>query len=313
MLEEQLFEHLTFVYGDEQGQTVAEELLGMLQQFKDRYPRLRERGDGGFTEKDAILIAYADMIQTRLDQRPLDNLRLFLKRHVAGKINTVHILPFYPYSSDDGFSIIDYKVVNPDLGTWTDVSRIGRRFRLMFDAVINHISSESEWFQAFLADDPDYQEYFTVVEPDTNLSHVFRPRALPLLTPVETAAGLKHVWTTFSADQVDLNYANPNVLLDVIEVLLFYIAQGADLIRLDAIAFMWKEIGTSSIHLPQNPPPHSNDAYCLGHGGTPCRPYHRNQRAPRRKYLLFWRRQQRGPNGLQLHFAASDITCLPYG
>jgi sucrose phosphorylase len=251
MLEEQILEHLTFVYGNEQGQTVAPELLGKLQQFKTQHPQLRRKGDGRFTENDTILITYGDMVQTRLNQRPLDTLRLFLRHHVAGKINTVHILPFYPYSSDDGFSIINYKAVNPDLGTWDDVSRIGRRFRLMFDAVINHISSESDWFQAFLADDPHYLDYFTVVDPGTNLSHVFRPRALPLLTPVETAAGLKHVWTTFSADQIDLNYANPNVLLDVIDVLLFYISQGASLIRLDAIAFMWKEIGTSSIHLPQ--------------------------------------------------------------
>jgi sucrose phosphorylase len=251
MLEEQILEHLTFVYGSEQGQAVAQELLGKLQQFKTQHPQLRRKGDGRFTENDTILITYGDMVQTRLNQRPLDTLRLFLRHHVAGKINTVHILPFYPYSSDDGFSVINYKVVNPDLGTWDDVSRIGRRFRLMFDAVINHISSESDWFQAFLADDPHYHDYFTIVDPGTNLSHVFRPRALPLLTPVETAAGLKHVWTTFSADQIDLNYANPNVLLDVIDVLLFYISQGASLIRLDAIAFMWKEIGTSSIHLPQ--------------------------------------------------------------
>ena len=251
MLEEQLFEHLKFVYGEEKGQAVGEELWGMLQQFKAQHPQLRQKGDGRFSEIDTILITYGDMVQTRLNQRPLDTLRLFLKHHVAGRINTIHILPFYPYSSDDGFSVLDYKAVNPDLGTWADVKRLGHHFRLMFDAVINHISSESEWFQSFLADDPAYRNYFTVVEPDTDLSHVFRPRALPLLTPVETAAGLKHVWTTFSADQIDLNYANPDVLLDVIDVLLFYVTQGADLIRLDAIAFMWKEIGTSSIHLPQ--------------------------------------------------------------
>lgn len=251
MLEEQLFEHLKFIYGEEEGQNVAEELWPILQQFKEQHPHLRQKGDGRFSQKDTILITYGDMVQTRLNQRPLETLRLFLKHHIGGKINTVHILPFYPYSSDDGFSVIDYKAVDPALGTWDDISGIGRRFRLMFDAVINHISSESEWFQAFVADETPYREYFTIVEPQTDLSHVFRPRALPLLTAVETAAGVKHVWTTFSADQIDLNYANPNVLLDVIDVLLFYVSQGADLIRLDAIAFMWKEIGTSSIHLPQ--------------------------------------------------------------
>lgn len=250
MLEEQLLEQLIFVYGEEQGQLATEALLGLLQQFKTEHPKLRQKGDGRLSEKDAILITYGDIVKDRISH-PLYTLATFLKRHLAHKINTVHILPFYPYSSDDGFSIIDYKAVNPALGQWGDIKRLSQNFRLMFDAVINHISSQSDWFQAFLADEPPYRNYFIAVDPHTNLSAVFRPRALPLLTPVETAVGLKHIWTTFSADQIDLNYANPSVLLDVIDTLLFYIAQGADLIRLDAIAFMWKEVGTTSIHLPQ--------------------------------------------------------------
>jgi glucosylglycerate phosphorylase len=96
-----------------------------------------------------------------------------------------------------------------------------------------------------------YRDYFTVVEGGADLTAVFRPRALPLLTRVETAVGPKHVWTTFSPDQIDLNYRNPDVLLEVLETLLFYVSQGAEFIRLDAIAFMWKEIGTRCLHLPQ--------------------------------------------------------------
>jgi sucrose phosphorylase len=71
------------------------------------------------------------------------------------------------------------------------------------------------------------------------------------MTPVETVQGSRHVWTTFSDDQIDLNYANPNVLLEIIDILLFYLERGAEVIRLDAIAYLWKEIGTSCIHLPQ--------------------------------------------------------------
>ena len=250
MLEEHLLEHLTFVYGQEQGQVVAEALLGIIKQFQIQQPHLRQKGDGRFSEKDTILITYGDMVQDRL-YHPLYTLSTFLHRHLSQKINTVHILPFYPYSSDDGFSVKDYQAVNPELGSWDDISHIGQHFRLMFDAVINHISSESDWFQAFLQDDPHYSDYFITVDPKVDLSAVFRPRALPILTPFATAVGRKHVWTTFSADQIDLNFATPNVLLDVINTLLFYVTQGAELIRLDAIAFMWKEIGTSSIHLPQ--------------------------------------------------------------
>ena len=86
----------------------------------------------------------------------------------------------------------------------------------------------------------------------TDLSAVVRPRTTPLLTEfIDDEGGIRHVWTTFSADQVDLNYANYKVLLRVLDVLLLYIEKGASLIRLDAIAFIWKEIGTSCVHLPQ--------------------------------------------------------------
>ncbi len=102
-----------------------------------------------------------------------------------------------------------------------------------------------------MQDDPAYRDYFITVDPAVDLSAVFRPRALPLLTEVQTAAGPRHVWTTFSSDQIDLNFANPEVMLAMVDVLLDYVAQGADLIRLDAIAFMWKEFGTNCLHRPQ--------------------------------------------------------------
>ncbi|HEC23044.1 MAG TPA: sugar phosphorylase, partial [Chloroflexi bacterium] len=124
-------------------------------------------------------------------------------------------------------------------------------FKLMVDAVLNHVSTQSEWFQGFLRGDEKYREYFITVDPSTDLSMVVRPRDLPLLTPVETSWGTQYVWTTFSRDQIDLNYHNPDVLLEMIDILLFYIEQGADIIRLDAIAYLWKEIGTTCIHLPQ--------------------------------------------------------------
>ena len=227
----------------------AARLAARLKAFQQSYKPAAVR-ESRFEEKDTVLITYADMVRTAGDS-PLTALTDFLRSTVAGLINTVHLLPFYPYSSDDGFSVIDYKAVDPENGSWGDVRRLGDHFRLMFDAVVNHISAESEWFRRFRAGDPAYADYFTVVDPQTDLSAVFRPRALPLLTPVETAGGRQHVWTTFSDDQIDLNYANPDTLLAVMDTLLFYVAQGAEYIRLDAIAFIWKKIGTSCIHLPQ--------------------------------------------------------------
>ncbi|MFQ5400266.1 MAG: sugar phosphorylase [Anaerolineae bacterium] len=249
-MDEAIYNHLAFLYGDGQAPKIYQRLDIILSRFRRRHPHLGDPPATRVTERDAVLITYGDMVRSE-EAPPLRSLSEFLTKYAAGVVSTVHLLPFYPYSSDDGFSVVDYKAVNPELGSWADVSAIGRRFRLMFDAVINHISAKSVWFRGFLRDEAQYRNYFLVVEPGTDLSQVFRPRALPLLTPVTTAAGEKLVWTTFSSDQIDLNYACPDVLLSIIETLLFYVNKGAEFIRLDAIAYLWKEIGTPCIHLPQ--------------------------------------------------------------
>lgn len=201
------------------------------------------------SEQDAMLIVYGDHVK-RAGEAPLATLAQVLQT-LDFPVSAVHILPFYPYSSDDGFSVIDYYAVDPALGTWEDIRHLSKSYRLMFDAVVNHISSESAWFQAFLQGKAPYTDYFITADPNADLSLVTRPRTLPLLSPYETQTGLKHLWTTFSADQIDLNFSNPSLLLEIIKLLLFYVDEGAQFIRLDAIAFLWKEIGTSCIHLPQ--------------------------------------------------------------
>jgi len=251
LLEKKLFEHLAFLYGEEQAPALTEHFLGSLNKFRAQYAQLSTSLPGeSVSERDVILITYGDMVQ-QSGEAPLRTLNTFLKKYLGDVVSTVHILPFYPYSSDDGFSVIDYRRVNPDIGSWADVANLRENFRLMFDAVVNHTSAQSAAFQGFLKGDPKYQDFFTVVDPDTDLTRVFRPRATPVLTPFETAAGQKHVWTTFSADQVDLNFANPEVLLEVIDILLFYAAHGAEFIRLDAVTYVWKEIGTTCINLPR--------------------------------------------------------------
>jgi len=203
------------------------------------------------SQRDVVLISYGDSIR-QADQHPMDTLASFLRTHVGDIVNTVHLLPFYPYSSDDGFSVMDYHQVDPALGKWESIAELATDYRLMFDAVINHISRESDWFKGYLADDPKYDNFFILCPPSQDLSAVVRPRALPLLTEFQSDAGRSlHVWTTFSADQVDLNYKNYKVLVAVIEILLFYLSRGARLIRLDAIAFLWKQPGTPCIHLPE--------------------------------------------------------------
>lgn len=243
--------HLVFLYGQERGLRCYAELERLLAEFRQRNPAARQPAPARqFSQADSILITYGDQV-SEPGTPPLQSLAQFLRQRVKGAITGVHLLPFFPYSSDDGFSVIDYTRVDPALGSWEDVAGLSTDFSLMFDAVINHVSSQSEWFQHFLQDDPDYADYFIVVEPGTDLSQVTRPRALPLLTAFQTPSGEKLVWTTFSADQLDLNYANPEVLLRVLGILLGYVERGASLIRLDAIAYLWKTIGTSCIHLEQ--------------------------------------------------------------
>ncbi len=244
-----LHAHLRFLYGEKRAATLLPIVRARIEAFRREHPFPPPPAER-LTARDAVLITYGDQFQ-EAERPPLQTLTRFLSRRLEGLVSGVHLLPFFPYSSDDGFSVIDYTQVNPAFGNWEDLRPLRARFRLMFDAVINHISVQSAWFQGFLRDEAPWRDFFITVEPDTDLSRVVRPRTSPLLTPFETTAGRKWVWTTFSADQVDLNYANPEVLLAISDVLLFYAAQGADIIRLDAIAYLWKEIGTSCIHLPQ--------------------------------------------------------------
>jgi len=250
---ERILEKLTFLYGTQRGSACYQRLRQRLDDFHAHYPQFAQQPvdpTNRLTGRDVVLITYGDSLRDPAAV-PLKVLHEFLTRHLADTISAVHVLPFYPYSSDDGFSVIDYMAVNPDLGDWADIDRLGKDFGLMFDAVINHMSAHSAWFQGFLAGDPQYQDFFITADPSADLSAVVRPRTLPLLTAFETASGTRHVWTTFSSDQVDLNFANPEVLLRIVDVLLFYVAHGASLIRLDAIAYLWKIVGTSCIHLPQ--------------------------------------------------------------
>jgi len=240
--------HLASLYDEDLSVALAAQIENLVDQYRQLIPE--KNTESCFTERDAILITYGDMVR-EAGIPPLDTLNDFLSVYAKGIFSGVHILPFFPFSSDDGFSVIDFKHVNPALGKWNHLEPISHHFKLMVDLVVNHVSAKSRWFQGFLEGDPQFEEFFITVEDGEDLRKVVRPRALPLLTEVETSAGQRKVWTTFSEDQVDLNYKNPKVLLAVLDVLLFYVQMGADMIRLDAVAYVWKEIGTPCIHLPQ--------------------------------------------------------------
>ena len=238
---------LTILYGAARAAQVAPRLLALVERYRGRIPSPVE---ASLSERDIFLISYADQLRSA-GQPPLNTLTEFCETHLRGVVNGIHILPFYPWSSDDGFSVKNYRAVDPALGDWSSFEGLGQSFRLVFDGVINHASVQGEWFKAFLNAEDPYRDYFLTVEGSPDLSKVVRPRTLPLLTEFQTVAGKRCVWTTFSADQADLDYHNPDVLLEIFDILLLYAQHGAQFIRLDAIAYLWKEIGTSCIHLPQ--------------------------------------------------------------
>ncbi|MGD8878587.1 MAG: alpha-amylase family glycosyl hydrolase, partial [Syntrophobacterales bacterium] len=205
--------------------------------------------EGYFSQEDVVLITYGDSLLGK-GQVPLVTLHDFANTYLKDGISTVHFLPFFPWSSDDGFSVMDFSTINPELGSWEEVVSIGRDFQLMFDYVVNHFSSKGQWFENYLAGKEGYVDFAMEVDPSTDLSQVTRPRALPLLSEYKKHDGSTvHLWTTFSADQIDFNFKSLDVLEKMIEVLLFYVQQGATILRLDAIAYLWKEIGTTCIHL----------------------------------------------------------------
>ncbi|TKI05054.1 DUF3459 domain-containing protein [Martelella alba] len=212
---------------------------------------LQQSRKAHWDQKDVMLITYADQFM-EAEQPTLATLTRFFDQRLRNTFNLVHLLPFYPYSSDDGFSVIDYHQVNPIAGSWQHISALHESTRLMFDFVCNHISAHSKWLAGYLQQQTEYENYFIALPPATDLSTVTRPRTSPLLTPFTlNNEETRYLWTTFSADQVDLNFANPRVLIGIIGVLLHYLTQGADYIRLDAVGYLWKELGTRCIHLPK--------------------------------------------------------------
>ena len=242
---------LSFLYGSGEADRIFDGINDIINFYRPLIYKLSNNVERTkFRENDIAFTTYGDQVSSE-NEKTLKVLNKFLGNYVSGLIKIVHILPFYPYSSDDGFSVIDYKEVKKENGGWEDIASMGKNFNLMFDAVINHISAESGWFRKYLSGEKAFKDFFIETDPSLDLSGVTRPRTLPLLTEFNTSCGEKWLWTTFSSDQVDLNYASPETLLAIIDVLLFYVSQGARALRLDAIAYLWKKPGTKCVHLAE--------------------------------------------------------------
>ncbi|SEQ36845.1 alpha-amylase family glycosyl hydrolase [Microlunatus flavus] len=230
---------------------VQEVTTALVRLAQDHAGSLAGRRTTPLDESTAVLITYADSVR-RPDQAPLQTLGELLDDEVGGVVTDVHLLPMYPWTSDDGFGVVDHRAVDPALGTWDDVARLAGRRTLWFDFVANHTSSASAWFRGWLAGEAGRAGYYLADDAAFDTSRVVRPRTTPLFHPFPAPDGhVVRAWTTFGPDQVDVDVRTPTVLLELTDVLLGYVARGAGAVRLDAIGFLWKESGTTCLHLPQ--------------------------------------------------------------
>ena len=253
-LVEKVEHHLQVIYHDIDlavtSEQLCQRLIGAMRLDKPEALQQPLAHHNHWDQREIVLITYGDSVE-QAQEKPLSTLHTFLQAHCADVINSVHILPFFPYSSDDGFSVIDYSSVNESLGDWSDIQKIATDYRLMSDLVINHCSARSVWFDNFIKGSGVGSDFFFTALPTDDLSKVVRPRTSDLLREVETASGTKYVWCTFSHDQVDFDFRNPDVLLTFISIIRQYLDSGVRLFRLDAVAFLWKQPGTTCINLEQ--------------------------------------------------------------
>ena len=240
---ENILEKLKILYG-EKAEEVNKDIIAFIKKNKTNI------SNEWISEEDITLITYGDSIIEE-GVAPLESLAKFLKEYTKGHLSNIHLLPMFPYTSDDGFSVTDYRKINPSLGTWDNIKVLSQNYDLMFDAVINHISKSSEWFKGYLNGDKLYDDFFIECDPLIDYSMVTRPRALPLYYPYKSSKGIKNIWATFSEDQVDLNFENPKVLLEILDLLVMYGKRGARFIRFDAVGFAWKKLGTTCMHLEE--------------------------------------------------------------
>ena len=241
---------LEFLYGTD----VFIKILKRFQCLQDAEIRKSESAllkDLTADETETVLIAFGDQFQGN-EYNPLKNLKNFLDKYLKGSVSGVHLLSFSPCSSDDGLSVIDFRGINPDMGTWSEIRETAASYTLMADLALNKCSVNSEWFRKFLEQEGKYKDFFITAEREADLSSVFRQGRVPVLAEFDTSGGKKLVLTSPGADRAYLNYSNPEVIMGMMEMLFCYIRTGVQFIKLDSAELLWEEEGQ----------------YCLNHEKT---------------------------------------------
>jgi sucrose phosphorylase len=242
---EQIYNHLNIIYPKSNNTHLTNKIFSIF--FEKKSPKqyvIQNRWD----ESDVALITYLDTFYNN-DEKNIQTLEQVLNTYLQDNVSIIHLLPFFPYSSDDGFAVIDYLKIKKGLATWSDIKKLSLKYKIMADLVINHCSSQSEWFQQFLNNQLPGKSYFLDYKDKFDTSKIVRPRSHDLLQIFKTKKSEKFVWCTFSRDQVDLNFKNKDVLIEFLKIIKFYLDQGISILRLDAVAFLWKKLGTNCINL----------------------------------------------------------------
>ena len=202
------------------------------------------------SEKTSLVICYGDNINSN-QKSSIQVFQNFFKKNLKKYFNAIHFLPFYPSSSDSGFAVKDHYKIEKRIGSWSDIKKISKSSHVMADIVINHSSARGLWFKNFLKKKRPGKDYFLTVNSKFNTSKVVRPRDHKLLKKIDIFGKSDFLWRTFSADQIDLDFKNPSVLLRFIKIMVHLVSNGVTIFRLDAIAYLWKKNGTNCINLKQ--------------------------------------------------------------
>ncbi len=248
-----IYKLLETIYSDnttEEINFISNQLLQILDDFSEKSAYEEISNKERWNESHSVLITYADSIYKN-GEATLITLRDLLSNYFGSLSKVVHILPFLKSTSDGGFAVSSYETLEEKFGSWDDLKSISKNHDLMADLVLNHVSSSHPWVQEFIkSQEPGISNVFS---PDQNLdwSNVVRPRSSSLFSQINTEDGLKQVWTTFGPDQIDLNWHNPKMNLEFLNLIITYLSNGIKWFRLDAVGFIWKESGTTCLHLPK--------------------------------------------------------------
>jgi sucrose phosphorylase len=247
-LQQRVLSHLDFIYPDTDAAPLSDDFLRAMRLHEAIQPASPHTNL--WDQSDVIAITYAHSV-IKKEETPLHTVHDFFKTHLAKRVTGIHLLPFFPHSSDDGFAVLDYEAVDPAVGDWEDIEAISRDFDLMADLVLNHCSVQHPWFKNFIEGNDPGRDYFFTATLEDDLRKVIRPRSSELLQAVDTRNGRRYVWCTFSHDQVDLDFTNPQVLLEFVNIIRLYLDKGVRIFRLDAVAFIWKVVGAHCLNLDQ--------------------------------------------------------------